>query len=96
MGFNIGNIITRVEGVRPYTPNDTVDHFLHSLFKNESPEEPETIYNYGVPIYTNEPRTVGGRGNNINKKKTKKQRTKTKKPKKQKNREQKPKTKKNN
>jgi hypothetical protein len=81
VGFNIGNIITTVKGVRPYTPNDTVDYFLHNeLFKNQNTEEPDTIYNYGVPIYTNEPRTDGGRGNNINKKKTKKQRNiKTKK-----------------
>lgn len=79
VGFNIGNIITTVKGARPYTPNDTVDYFLHNeLFKNQNTEElePDTIYNYGVPIYVNEPRTDGGRGNNINKKKTRNIKTK--------------------
>ena len=74
LGFNIGNIITRVEGVRPYTPNDTVDHFLHSLFKNESTEEPVTIYNDGVPVNVDDYRTDGG--NNINKKKNEKYKNK--------------------
>ena len=77
MGFNIGNIITTVKGARPYTPNDTVDYFLHNeLFKNQNTEEPDTKYNYGVPIYANEYRTDGGRGNNINKKKTRNIKTK--------------------
>ena len=51
-GFNIGNITTQVRGTKPYHANDTIDYYLHTLFKGETPigEPRDIISSKQVPI----------------------------------------------
>jgi hypothetical protein len=74
-GFNIGNITTQLRGNKPYQANDTIDHYLHTLFNDKNQGQSEiSISSRHVPII----KTSGGKKSKKSKKsknnKTKKQR----------------------
>lgn len=70
-GFNIGNITTQVRGNKPYHANDTIDYYLHTLFKGESPigEPRDIISSKQVPIRGILKETSGGKKNRMKKSK---------------------------
>lgn len=70
-GFNIGNISTQVRGNKPYHANDTIDYYLHTLFKGETPigEPRDIISSKQVPIRGIYKETSGGKKNRIKKSK---------------------------
>lgn len=70
-GFNIGNITTQVRGTKPYHANDTIDYYLHTLFKGETPigEPRDIISSKQVPIRGIHKETSGGKKNRMKKSK---------------------------
>lgn len=70
-GFNIGNITTQVRGNKPYQANDTIDYYLHTLFKGETPigEPRDIISSKQVPIRGISKETSGGKKNRMKKSK---------------------------
>ena len=70
-GFNIGNITTQVRGNKPYHANDTIDYYLHTLFKGETPigEPRDIISSKQVPIRGIFKETSGGKKNRMKKSK---------------------------
>jgi myosin heavy subunit len=70
-GFNIGNITTQVRGEKPYSATDTIDYYLHTLFKGETPigEPRDIISSKQVPIRGILKETSGGKKNRMKKSK---------------------------
>lgn len=78
-GFNIGNITTQLRGNKPYQANDTIDHYLHTLFNDKNQGKSEiSISSRHVPII----KTSGGK-KNMMKKSKKSKKSKNNKTKKQ-------------
>jgi len=70
-GFNIGNITTQVRGNKPYHANDTIDYYLHTLFKGKTPigKPRDIISSKQVPIRGILKETSGGKKNRMKKSK---------------------------
>ena len=62
-GFNIGNVTTYVRGEKPYSATDTIDYYLHTLFKGENVSNTGKIHHTSrdVPIIGNPNKVSGGK-----------------------------------
>lgn len=63
-GFNIGNVTTYVRGEKPYSATDTIDYYLHTLFKGENVSNTGKIIHHtsrDVPIIGNPNKVSGGK-----------------------------------